>query len=155
MPHCHFVDITQTVKYKAKLSSHFPPDCDPEYTSPLTQSCSWRHLMSFENASPSLYTRTHTDIRSHKPKCGVIKVKRNVAECFCLLSPGRDKPSHSYETVTQVEGKVLKNKLHFLYIKSSFCFGLAWMLLLSLFLSTHAKFIMRGPSSSWVLWRTG
>uniref|UniRef100_A0A3B4YBL1 Discs large MAGUK scaffold protein 4 n=1 Tax=Seriola lalandi dorsalis TaxID=1841481 RepID=A0A3B4YBL1_SERLL len=32
-----------------------------------------------------------------------IKVKRNLAGCFFVLSPGRDKPSHSYETVTQVE----------------------------------------------------
>uniref|UniRef100_A0A4W6CNK3 Discs large MAGUK scaffold protein 4 n=1 Tax=Lates calcarifer TaxID=8187 RepID=A0A4W6CNK3_LATCA len=30
-------------------------------------------------------------------------VKRNLAECSCVLSPGRDKTSHSYETVTQVE----------------------------------------------------
>lgn len=31
-----------------------------------------------------------------------------MTECSFVLSPGRDKGSHSYETVTQVEGKVNK-----------------------------------------------
>uniref|UniRef100_A0A4W6CNJ4 Discs large MAGUK scaffold protein 4 n=1 Tax=Lates calcarifer TaxID=8187 RepID=A0A4W6CNJ4_LATCA len=48
----------------------------------------------------------HTQTQAHihyKPKCHFIVVKRNLAECSCVLSPGRDKTSHSYETVTQVE----------------------------------------------------
>lgn len=38
-------------------------------------------------------------------------VKLQLSECFCFLSPGRDKTSQSYETVTQVEGKVIKENV--------------------------------------------
>uniref|UniRef100_A0A7N6A5P2 Discs, large homolog 4a (Drosophila) n=1 Tax=Anabas testudineus TaxID=64144 RepID=A0A7N6A5P2_ANATE len=41
----------------------------------------------------------HTD----KHKCSFTMVKVKASACFCLLFPGRDKTSHSYETVTQVE----------------------------------------------------
>lgn len=80
-------------------------------------------------------------------------VKRNLAECVYVLSPGRDKTSHSYETVTQVEGKVIKEPI----MKN-----LIFNFILFLFpLSEHSdsllslQFIMRGPSSFWVPSKTG
>lgn len=74
-------------------------------------------------------------------------VKVKASACFCLLFPGRDKTSHSYETVTQVEGRVVKNNVCLFnmnnYIKCAFS-----MLSISFSCaSPHAKFIMRGPLS--------
>lgn len=43
----------------------------------------------------------------------MIAKKRNLVECLSALSPGRDKTSHSYETVTQVEGKIIKEGHYF------------------------------------------
>lgn len=51
--------------------------------------------------------------------------KKVVPECFYVLSPGRDKTSQSYETVTQVEGKVIHYlrilyEISFLYLSPLF-----------------------------------
>lgn len=70
-------------------------------------------------------------------------------DCFFVLSPGRDKGAHSYETVTQVEGKAGKNK------KTKGFFNTVILLILSFLAVLSLKFTTRGPSSSWAPSRTG
>lgn len=78
--------------------SHFLPDCGPKHTSPPIVS----HVYYSCQQQHLMY----------------------LAECFYVLSPGRDKTSQSYETVTQVEGKAIKrvNYFRFLRIPCRFCF---------------------------------
>lgn len=65
----------------------------------------------------------------------IIAKKRNLVERLSALSPGRDKTSHSYETVTQVEGKVIKEGHYFKAFVLGFVFVLKFPCLNALFFS--------------------
>lgn len=98
MPHCQCVDVTQTAKQTRRLWTK------AQLTFTRVSCCQWRQTQ----------LQTHQNV--------IYNWKGGLAECLYVLSPGRDKTSHSYETVTQVEGKAMKTAVSLRFLSHSVLF---------------------------------